>query len=574
MGQQTSWVVRLLAAGVVSLLAACGGGGGDAGRPPFGGGTVTPQAANLTLNLSAPSINNSGSGTITATAVVTNENNQVVAGVPVVLSVDSGAEITVAAATTDAAGQLVGTVRIGDNRNNRAVTVTASTSNGLTRTRTFQVVGASLTGTPVPAVLAPGAAGEVKYRLVDANSNPMAGVAIVVTGAGAETSGVTGINGEFDYTYTAPAAPGTLDLRAAAGGAELLTSVLVQPVGGGSIPPVTVAVRSASLSANPSVVPVNTATTTNQSQVRALFLGDNNAPVANVRVRFDLDGDANSIGGSFNTGSSIVYSDANGVATASYRPGTRASPTEGLTVRACWDRVDFPAGSCPNAVRATLTITADPVSVSIGTNNLIETGASGLTYVKRYIVQVVDASGLAKPDVTITPSIDLLRYEKGYYELPLGGDTWVKVPQATCDNEDINRNNTNEVYPNGQAEDANGSFNLSPGRPALEPRRADVAISVVGSNRTDDGGSVVIKIEYPQDLGTWVEFNILVAASGVSATEGRANYQGVLPVPGPALKDVDNAPPFVLSPYGVQTSPVTLVTAPDGRTGLLCTNPN
>lgn len=582
-GRATRW---LGLGAVVLTLAACGGGSSDSCVDVFGGnacaggggGTTDPVVVvtRVSLTLSANTLSNSGSATLTATAVATNASNQTVSGADVQLSVDSDAEIAVNGSATDASGQLTATVRIGDNRNNRTVTVTARAGNGVVATRTFQVVGANLTGTPVPAVVEPSASGEVKYRLVDANANAMAGAEIVVTGpGGVETVGTTGLNGEFDYAYTAPTAAGNLTIRAAAGGDELETVVLVQAAGGGSIPPVNPAVTpvlSASVSANPSVVPVNTATTSNQSQIRTLFLTGSNAPVANIRVRFDLAGDPNSIGGSFTTGTSIVYSNANGVATTAYVPGTRGSPTDGVTVRACWDYVDFAAGTCPNAVQTTLTVVADPVSVTIGTNNLIGTGDSDLTYVKRYVVQVVDSSGVAKPDVQISPSIDLLRFQKGFYEVV--GDVWVKNTRATCDNEDLNRNNTYEVYADGWDEDANGSFNLSPGRPALEPRKADVAISFEGgSNRTDAKGQVVLRIEYPQDLGTWVEFNILVSASGVSATEGRANYQAFLPVPADALTDVDVAPPFVDSPYGVLDSPL-VAKAFGGTTHQLCTNPN
>ena len=52
------------------------------------------------------------------------------------------------------------------------------------------------------------------------------------------------------------------------------------------------------------------------------------------------------------SGTNVVYSDANGVATTAYVPGSRFSPTDGLTVRACWSANDF-AGRrrCPNAER-------------------------------------------------------------------------------------------------------------------------------------------------------------------------------------------------------------------------------
>ena len=571
---------RWLSMGVVAMtLAACGGGssgcvdvyGGTACTDS--GGTVDP-VANLTLSLSAETLANSGSATLTATAVATNANNQTMSGAPVVLRVDNEATIAVADAATDSAGSVTGTVSIGANRSNRTVTVTATANEGgLVATRTFQVVGATLTGTPVPAVISPSAPGEVQYRLVDSNSNPMPGAQIVVTGpGGVQTTGVTGNNGDFKYAYTAPTTTGDLTLSASAGGANQSVTVLVQAPGGGSIPPVAgVTVRSASVSANPSVVAVNTATTNNQSQIRVLFLTDGNAPIKNMRVRFDLAGDVNSIGGSFTTGDSLVYSDVNGVATTAYVPGTRSSPTDGVTIRACWDYVDFAVCDPAKSVSTTLTVVADPVSVTIGTNALIETGVSGLTYVKRYVVQVVDSSGVAKPDVQVTPSIDLLKFYKGYWEPTTDG--WVQQTEASCDNEDLNRNNTNEVYADGWVEDANGSFNLTPGRPALEPRKADVAVSFEGASRTNASGIVVLRIEYPQNIGSWVDFNLLVSASGVSATEGRANWVGRLPVPADAVNDEKVAPAFELSPYGVLPSAV-IPKAYNGTTYLLCTNPN
>ena len=597
------WMRGLLLAGATLALVGCGGGGGGC-TDAFGGGCAAPDdgaptatpVAKLSLNLSALSINNSGSETITATVTATNANNQVMGETPVVLSVDGGAQIAVAGSATDADGKLAGTVSIGDDRSNRAVTVTASANAGaLTATKTFQIVGAKLTATAVPAVLTPAQKGEVKYRLLDANANPMTGAPILVTGpGGVETSGQTGNNGEYDYSYTAPANTGDLAIRASAGGEQSEVTVLVQAADGGGIPPVNSAqqtIRSASVSANPSVVAVNTASTNNQSQIRVLFLTDGNAPVRNMRVRFDLAGDPNSVGGTFTTGSNIVYSDANGVATTSYVPGSRSGPTDGVTVRACWDYVDFTTCNPAQAVTTTLTVIADPVSVTIGTNNLIAKGASDLTYVKRYVVQVVDSSGLAKPDVAISPSVDLVRYIKGRYQVV--GDAWAKVsPITNCDNEDLNRNNTSETYADGWVEDANGvpppapppplEPRPLPRPPALEPRKSDVAVSFEGSSRTNSSGQVVIKIEYPQDIGSWVEFNLLVAASGVSATEGRANYNGVLPVPADAVKDKDVPPPFVTSPYGVEKgfneregeTGLKTYTTPDGKKHQLCTNPN
>jgi hypothetical protein len=603
-------------AAVAALLVACGGDSDCTAPPAFegstevgecngGGDPAAPTAADLSLTLSAPSLANDGTSTITATATAVNANANTVPDIPITISVNNSAQATVSGAATDDKGVVSAAIGIGADRANRTVTVTAI-SGGLSRTATFQVVGSNLTSTPLPAVIAPGVAGQVDFRLVDVNSNPMSGQNIVVNGVNAvEVTGTTDSNGSYSYAYTAPATGGSLDIRATAGGASVTQTVLVQS-GTGTIPPASVpgvpgvaVVQSASLAASPSVVPVNTGSTSNRSELRALFLGAGNASVKNVRVRFDLAGDANSIGGSLTSGTNVVYSDSNGVATTAYMPGSRFSPTDGLTVRACWSVNDFPAkaanapdptvGSpeCPNATTATLTVISEALSVSIGTDALIE--VSGQSYVKRYVVQVVDSSGLAKAGVQISPSIDLVQYFKGAWE-PEGTTKWVqRVPldpsgtgqdpdgNGTCDNEDLNRNGVLQVYPKDtfadpkpsrdQIEDANNTG-------FLEPRKADVAISFVGESSTNSDGQVVLKITYPQSIASWVSFNIQVAASGVAGTEGRTNYSGVLPVLAEAITDVKKAPAFSIGPYGVYASPTVATTTPERQTGLLCTNPN
>jgi len=584
--QTRSGTARMLRAAaawsLVLALAACGGNGDPgAAPPPFGGisggddgggGTDNgPVAADLSLVLSASSLANNGSDTVKATVTAVDSNRNALADIPVTVSVNNGAVATASGTKTDAQGTVVAQIGIGADRSNRTVTVTAI-SGALSRTASFQVVGANLTSTPLPAVIAPGANGQIDFRLLDANANPMSGQPIVVSGVGADVSGVTGNSGDFSYTYIAPATGGNLDISATAGGVTKVQSVLVQS-GSGTIPPATVAVQSSSLAASPSVVPVNVGGTSNRSELRALFLGANNLPVKNVRVRFDLAGDQNSVGGSLTSGSNVVYSDANGVATTAYLPGSRSSPGNGgLTVRACWDTSDFAAGTCPHAASAQLDVVAEAFSVSIGTNALIEIGPTGLDYVKRYLVQVSDSAGNAKAGVQVSAAIDLLRYFKGEW-LP-AGDKWAKQQTASCDNEDLNRNGVLEVYGNGAMEDANGSGKL-------EPRKADVNVSFValGANGSDPSvtnsdGQVVLKITYPQSLASWLEFNILVTAGGISGTEGKTTFQGVLPVLADALTDVNKEPAFRLGPYGLLASPVLFTKNPAGQSGQLCTDPN
>jgi hypothetical protein len=563
-------LIRFVAAfALVTSLTSCGGGGGNAGTSVFGGGNTTggstggstptavPTAADLLVTLGSTSLSNSGASTVGVTVTAVNANRVALGSVPVTVSVDNNAVISLSSATTASNGTLTGTVGIGTDRSNRIVTVTAS-SGGVSRTASFTVVGAQLKATVLQAVLAPSGAGQIDYQLLDVNSNPMVGLPIAVSATGlTSASGVTDNNGVYTYRFTASATSGNVDIVANAGGVSRTETVIVQ-AGSGSIPAVTAAITSATVTSNPSVVSVNSSTSSNRSEVRALFLGAGNTPIQNVRVRFDLNGDVNAIGGTLSTGSNVVYSDVNGVAATAYIPATRSSPTNGVTIRACFYRTDAEAtaAACATSALTTLTVISEPLSVSIGTDNTITDGAGGLTYVKRFVVLVVDSAGQAKANVRITPSVDLVSYMKGAY---VRAAKWTVDPasggyrSASCINEDTNRNAVLEA-----GEDVNGNGQL-------DPRKSDVAISMVGTGETDSSGVAILQIQYPKNVATWVNYRILVSAAGVSGTEGRAVWADTL---GAAASEFDNATPpsFVTSPYGAGD--------PARSAAVECTSPN
>jgi hypothetical protein len=557
----TKMLKRLAAFVAVSFIAACGGGGGSSGSSPFGSGQSAPTgptAANLVLQLDSATIDNSGAASVKATATATTASGQAVTGVPVTFSVDNKAIFSVDGSATGPNGQVVATVSPGPDPSNRIVTVTAM-SGSLTATASFAVTGAKLTGTAVPVNVLPGSSGNrVDFRLVNANETPIAGQPFSVSAGSLPTvTGVTGAAGNFSYTYTAPTVTGPLDITASAGGVTNTQTVTVASVS--SVPPAPIPVLSASVSANPSVVATNTSTTNNRTEIRALFVGANNTPVPNVRVRFDLEGDVSSVGGSFSAGDntatgdkSVVYSDANGIATTAYIPGTRSSPTNGVTIRACYDLVDFAVCNPVQVAKTTITVAADPLAVTIGTNEFVYTGPNDLTYIRKFVILVVDSSGRAKGNVDIVPSVDIDRFYKGQFVK--GGGDWFKgfiqspltdpptlVPfaSASCFNEDLNRNGVREV-----GEDINHSA-------ALEPRKSDVAVTVLGTGKTDSSGTATVQIEYPKNVASWARVKVLVAATGVSGTEGRATWTEVLPYPVAAVQG-DGAPAFVASPYGTE----------------------
>jgi len=503
---------------------------------------TTPQAARLTLTLNAFSVPNSGSTEVVATAAAIGSNQNALAGIPIQLSVTDGDPIAanspssfvIAGSTqTGSNGQVTGTVNIGADHSNRTVTVTA-TSGALTATAAFQVTGAQFTqASPVPSVVTAGQTGKVLYTLSDVNGNPMRGIPINVSGSSVTTqSGSTDLNGGFVFNYTAPNTPGaTLQFTAKAGGVESKVSVTV--AGGATTVPNAVAPVSKTLNLSSNVVPVNTATSSNQASVYAIFRDGSNAPIDNVRVLFDVTGD-NGTGTIASTDytktpavNNPVLSDASGTASTAYKPGSVSSPTNGVTVRACWKISDFLAGetvaNCPagNLLTTTLTIVSNPVSISIGTDNTITAGPSALTYIKKYVVLVVDSAGNPKADVQITPSLDLGAYSKGAWGYNAVTKKWERKPQgdyftvlgdlgysvgalkAVCPNEDLNRNG---VIDSGEDTNSNGQ---------LDPRKSDVAITLVGATKTDANGVAVLQLEYPKSLGSWVNFKITVTAAGV-----------------------------------------------------------
>lgn len=546
-------------------------------------GQINPTAADLTLALSTNRLLNGSTTAVVATATAVDSNRNVVAGIPVVFAVDAGATIEPSGTVTNTVGVITGSVRIGADRRNRVVTVTA-TSGGLTRTASFLVDGAKLFASASPLVTVGSGGNTVEYTLLDSNSVAMANEPISVSGTGlpAQSDQRTDTNGKFRYTYTAPGTAGTITIVATAAGAE---STQVITVSAGATVPAAVALPlSATITPTPSVVAVNSAASTiNQVELRALFVGADNRPIKNMRARFDLVGGATETYGTVNVVGNYAYSDDNGIARATFVPGTRESPTNGVTVRMCYDRVDFstPApNSCAGATNvafATLTVTLGAISVNIQTNNLIESGRENLTYIKKYVVMVVDSAGRAVSNAEITPLVDLEGYYKGFYawnevagqwlKQPVtatgggtlwgsladteryswSGSAWIQDPTADriCPNEDVNRNAVIENL-SGVQEDLNGNRQL-------DPRKADVAITMVDSSKTDEDGLAVVQIEYGKSLGSWVRFRIAVTAA-VSGSEARAYYADVLPIEAGEVTVRTVSPSFVQSPYGTSSS--------------------
>ncbi|MFY9477295.1 MAG: hypothetical protein WAQ08_06485 [Aquabacterium sp.] len=559
-----------LAMSCAALLSACGGGGGG-GTPPWGGSTPeTPDASttasSLLMTLSQASIQNGTVTPVTATVTAVNSRGQTLSNVPVTFEV-SGALFSTAGAVTGTDGKLAASVDVTNKKDNRVVTIKA-TSGSVSVTKNLVVSGVKVAATPNPAIILPGNSGTIEFTVQDANSDPIDDMAVTVNSPFGSTSSSarTDASGKYTYSYSVPSNYGGSEFIAtiSAGGVSYNQTVVVQQGGGGvTIPPAT-SVSTRRVEINPSVVGTNTGGSTSQSAtVRFKAFGPTSLPVPNVRVSFDLAGDPSAIGGTLTSGSGVVYTDSNGIATTTYIPGPTATSTTGLTIRACYSSTDFTPSSSGNATSGTaacpassteqIVINNEALNVTIGPDDTISETADGLRYLVKYVVQVVNASGQAKENVTITPTLDIIGFEKGRFEYDDANSKWVQLVTSTgtyqdldtpsisydgCANEDLNRNGINDV---GEDRDGDG---------VLEPRKSDVAISFVeaGVNRTDATGAVALQITYLKNVAQWGRIKIYVKGA-VSGTEGVGTFETVLPAPTTVINR-EATPAFATNPYG------------------------
>jgi hypothetical protein len=569
-------IQRKIALAVAALglaLAGCSAGGPTGTKSTTG----TGQAADLIVSVDKSTLQSSGTDTATVTVTAVDANRNAVTGAAVTITPDANAVVTASATTTDTTGIVTGTLGVGSDHSNRVIDLVV-TSGSITKHATVTVTGASLQATVGAAT--PGSTATIQYHLIDGSNKAIADTPISVTLSGNTVTATTDLNGKYTFSYTVPATA-SLSIVAKAAGVETDSTVTTST---GTTAAASGTVQSASISANPSNVGINAiGSTSNQIDVRALFLGASNAPIQFARVRFDLDNDLNGIGGTLTSGSGYVYTDANGVARTAYIPGTRSSGNQALTIRACWSQTDFDVSTCPNEVTTDVTVVSTGVSVSIFTNNKIVTDDTKSIYQIGFAVQVVDSVGQPIQGVLVSGSVDLPRYYRGFYNA--SGAQWTPVVnvgtqaspslapgQQSCDNEDVNRNDVLETYSNAESEDANGSHKL-------EPYKADVEIApqTTGSNTTDVFGKAYFVMQYGQNVASWDDFT-LTFSTIVQGTEGRAQFSGNLPVPAAALTLVTASPPFQFSPYNfapVNTLPALVHTVPivdptTNKTATLC----
>ena len=537
---------------------------------PTGTVTVVVPVTDMVLFMDKASINNSGTDKARLTVIALDSNRNVVSGATVGVTTDQNSVfIPAGGAITNAQGTYLGDVFIGSDKSNRTITVTV-TINGIVRRTSVQVIGSKLTVQAQPSTLAPGQAGTASVLLQDSALNPIAGSTITLTGSVPGVAGqtlVTDFSGQASRTFTAPGTTGTFTIGATGNGVTA-ASVQVQVVTAGVIPPAVIPGGVVpSLAASPNVLQVNAVgSTASRSTLRFLFVDAAGNPVTNVRVRFDdLTTGIAAVGSSITSGTQTLTTDNSGVVTAQYIAGQNSSPTNGVTIRACYSATDpVPATPCPLAqsVDATLTVAGAALAVSIGDDNLLEKGNG--TYIKRFAITVADSAGKAVANAPVDISLNLTHYGKAAaWSNPslasVPGDTATSTytftftstspPGSTatvthfwCVNEDINRNGVADP-----GENVDGSLDAN-GQATLQPRRSDMIISYDNPTvtTTNASGILIIRVEYSQRYGGWLAYRVRTTAN-VAGSQGLAERPFVTDV---VQGDVLNGS-FLTPAYGV-----------------------
>jgi hypothetical protein len=568
------FVKIFLVGSLVAMLAACGGGGGSPGAtpntttsvPPTTTTTTAVTAADFLLGFDKTAISNTGSDKVVLSIVALDASRNVISGVPVQISVDSDAVFSSAAGlVTSDAGLYSGNITSPVNKTDRTINVTARVGT-LVKTGSIVVSGSKISVTPIPGAPVQGQPVSVNLKLVDAIDSGISGQELQVSGSAGLTGKVTtDPSGNAIFLGTAPASTGTYSIVVTGSGVSITKALQVISATGTGIPDAIGPLGPPSLNATPTNIKPNLSSViTSRSAIKFQVLNASNQGIPNVRVRFSIVPPGLGSGEVMSTGNTVVYTDASGITQADYIAGTRTSPTNGVIVRACYGLTNVAVDACTTFVDTNLTVAGAALNLSIFDNNKLATGLAGIVYIKQFVVQVADSAGNPVVDATVSSSVDITHYGKGFFAGTTGttftyavtgglpptiADNYsttlsaTRIPSLTstfsvrvwCTNEDLNRNGNKDV---GDDLDGDG---------VLEARASEIVISAVGSSKTDANGQILLQATWGQNVGTWLAYTIKVTTN-VAGSEGTNSKSYITEV---LLADVPNGS-FLTPPYGVE----------------------
>lgn len=332
------------------IVTATGGGQTATGTVAVIGSAITSPT--ISVLFSSPTLPSAGfaSTAVTVTAVLVDQNNNALSGVPVTFTSDSGI-IVVTQATTDANGHATATLNTNGNQADRAINVTVN-GDGVTAKGVINVTGTTLTSTSAPASLTVNTPAKFIFNLQDSSGANIPNAAVTFSSAaGNPFVGLTSSGGTTTTPVTDSSGNVTLSVAPTVAGTDTLT---VKADGATS-----------------------TSTFTTSSQSLAVVLSDNStspATVLNVSpqpkveytgsscIQIDAQYKVNGVGASGNAlvSSSLgtLYTDSGCTIAATYNTSTgKPAPSAGTTAR-------FTAGAMTTLYLSSVTIGAATVTIS------------------------------------------------------------------------------------------------------------------------------------------------------------------------------------------------------------------
>ena len=265
--------------------------------------------------------------------------------------------------------------------------------------------------------------------------------------------------------------------------------------------------------------------------------------------------------------------DSNGLATTVYTSNT-VSSSNGVAIGACTD-TSGELSNCTNS-RDTLdnnnslddtygctvsgkNCVSDGVAITVAERELFITAGLGNAlaeptpqeYQYDIPVYVTDVNSNPIAGVELSISAVPTHYAKGIWVQQIDAEDdsfikWISQRSVTCTNEDIDRDGVLDATVNGDGfdEDINGNGVLDPGN----------IVRTEGNFVTDENGSTMISIVYPQSYAAWIDLDFVVSAK-MAGTEHSRTLKITLPVLQDDVTDEKFAP--TRHDYGTDNSCLT-----------------
>ncbi|MES1942696.1 Ig domain protein, group 1 domain protein [Salinisphaera sp. PC39] len=618
---------------LTALLMSCGGTGGsdenDDPEPPPDGGQITPGVTLIANTTSLPSnIDSNTNGAVELTALIRDENNNVVQGQTVAFSADSGA-IQTTQSVTDEAGTATAVLHTAGNPRNRTIAVQA-TSGGESDSINIQVTGTTIDITG-PAALALGGDGTYTITLADAAGDGIANEAVNVSSDLSNTFSSTNLT-------TGPNGQVQVDLNANNAGTDTLTASSL-----GISNDITVEIGGADFQfTSPDAgvqIPLNTA------QAVTLRWLDDGSPVTGQTVNFSTSRGTLSSNSGTTDGSGEVTVDVQAT-NAGPATITASDPASGLStqlsvqfVATVPDSIDVQANPATVGPSSDSEITA----VVRDSNNNLVTGAivdftlddttngslrdGSVTTDTRGVASTVYTSGStsAAEPAEITAQVRGSATINDTVEVTVGGQalrivlgtgneleepnlTTYRVPYSAIVTDasgnpvpdadfrlsirplayqegekqavDIDQDGTadqwqaiyevggtsNEFRAGCPNEDVNENDILDDGEDINGNGQLDPTnVATVPTDADlDENGAVEFGVTYPQEFSQWVRVRLRAVAS-VQGTESTANAVFVLPMSADDATDLQTSPPGQKSPFGEDGDCTTIIDPDTGQ---------